>query len=39
MKDDRKEFISQKIRKLIKEGKNKNQAVAIALSMARRKKE
>ena len=31
-------FISHKIRKLRKEGKEKNQAIAIALSMARERK-
>ena len=32
------EKISNKIRKLLKEGKKKKQSVAMALSMARRKK-
>jgi len=31
-------FISAKIKTLLKEGKKKNQAIAIAIDMARRKK-
>ena len=36
--DDKKQMISEKIRKLMHEGKDKAQAVAIALEMAKRKK-
>jgi len=34
----KKSFISRKIRKLMKEGKKKSQAVAIALEMSRERK-
>ena len=38
-KDEKsRKFIGHKIKKLLKEGKKKDQAVAIALSMARRHK-
>jgi len=34
----RQSFISNKIRKLLKEGKKRDQAIAIAISMAKRRK-
>lgn len=38
MMNEKKRYISEKISKLVHEGKKQDQAVAIALSMARRKK-
>ena len=35
---NKKTFISRKIKKLRREGKNQDQSIAIALSMARKKK-
>jgi ribosome-associated translation inhibitor RaiA len=36
--EGRKRYIGEKINKLVKEGKSKDRSIAIALSMARKKK-